>query len=164
MLRNRKRLSALRTAAIAAVLCAPAAAAAMSASYLTRQPEAAPAIAAVQSASPVGRAAVRFVNAMASKDAGTVWLYATEEEHDAFQTEEEMLQAYSEDFPIFTLAKSAVAEREWQEGDATFVEVRLTDSHRNEYSATMGFWLSDASGWQLISCDVKPVSDQIAGL
>jgi len=136
----------------------------MSAGYLARQPESAPAIIAAQSTSPVERAAVRFVHAMASKDAPTVWLYATEEEHDAFQTEQEMLQAYSEDFPVLTLAKSAEAEREWQEGDATFVEIRLTDSHRNEYSATMGFWLSDANDWQLISCDVKPVSDRIAGL
>lgn len=145
-----------------AALCVPAAA--MSASYLARQPEAAPTIAAAPSVSPVERAAVRFVNAMASKDAATVWLYATEEEQDAFQTEEEMLRAYSDDFPVFTLARSAAAEREWQEGDATFVEVRLTDSQNNEYSATMGFWLSDANDWQLISCDVKPVSDRIAGL
>ena len=101
---------------------------------------------------------------MASKDAATVWLYATEEEQDAFQTEQAMLEAYGEDFPVFTLATSAAAEREWQEGDATFVAVRVTDSHRNEYSATMGFWLSDANDWQLISCDVKPVSDRIAGL
>ena len=162
MLKNRKRLGALRTAAIIATLCIPAAA--MSASYLARQPEAAPTIVAAQSASAVERAAVRFVTAMASKDAATVWLYATEEEQDAFQTEQAMLDAYREDFPVFTLAKSAAAEREWQEGDATFVLIRVTDSHRNEYNATMGFWLSDANDWQLISCDVKPVSDRIAGL
>lgn len=136
----------------------------MSASYLARQPEAAPAIAAAQSVSPVERAAVRFVNAMASKDAETVWLYATEEEQDAFQTEQAMLEAYGEDFPVLTLATSAAAKRKWLEGDATFVEVRLVDSYRNEYTATMGFWLSDAGDWQLISCDVKPVSNRIAGL
>ena len=136
----------------------------MSAGYLARQPGAASSIAAAQSASPVERAAVRFVNAMASKDAATVWLYATEEEQDAFQTEQAMLEAYGEDFPVFTMAKSTAAEREWQEGDATFVQIRVTDSHRNEYRATMGFWLSDANDWQLISCDVKPVSDRIAGL
>lgn len=136
----------------------------MNAGDLARQPEATPTIVAAQSVSPVERAAVRFVNAMASKDAETVWLYATEEEQDAFQTEDEMLRAYSEDFPVLTLARSAAAEREWQEGDATFVEVRLADSYRNEYTATMGFWLSDAGDWQLISCDVKPVSDRIAGL
>lgn len=136
----------------------------MSAGYLARQPEAASTIVAAQSTTPVERAAIRFVNAMASKDAATVWLYATEEEHDAFQTEQAMLAAYGEDFPVFTLAKRAAAEREWQEGDATFVQIRVTDSDRNEYRATMGFWLSDANDWQLISCEVKPISDRIAGL
>jgi hypothetical protein len=162
MLRNRKRLGALRTAAIAAALCAPAVA--MSAGYLAQMPQAAPPIAAGQSETPVERAAVRFVSAMASKDAATVWLYATEEEQDAFQTEQAMLAAYSEDFPTLVIAKGAAAEREWREGNARFVLVRVTDSDHNEYRATMGFWLSDAGDWQLISCDVKPVSDRIAGL
>ena len=69
---------------------------------------------------------------MAANDAATVWLYATEEEHDAFQTEDEMIWAYSEDFPVLTLAKSVDAEREWQEGDATFVAVKLADAGRNQ--------------------------------
>ena len=113
-------------------------------------------------ASAVENAAVTFIRAMQSGDVATVWLYATEEEQDAFGTEQAMYEAYSEDFPVLTLAKSAVPDREWQEGDASFVEVKVSDSYRNEYTATMGFWLSDASDWQLISCDVKPVSDRIA--
>jgi hypothetical protein len=161
MLRNRKRLRPA-IAAVAASLCIPAAA--MSASYLVRQPEPAPVISMGTATSPVQRAAIRFIRAMAANDAATVWLYATEEEHDAFQTEDEMIRAYSEDFPVLTLAKSVDAEREWQEGDATFVAVKLADAGRNQYIATMGFWLSDANDWQLISCDVKPVSDRIARL
>ena len=161
MLRNPKSLRSV-IAAVAASLCIPAVA--LSANYLAL-PATGPAVAAAARAeSPVERAAVRFIGAIESRDAATVWLYATEEEHDAFQTEEEMLQAYSEDFPIFTLAKSAVADRQWQEGDATFVAIIVTDAQRNDYIATMGFWLSDANDWQLISCDVKPVSDRIAGL
>ena len=99
---------------------------------------------------------------MQSRDVATVWLYATEEEQDAFGTEQAMYEAYSDDFPVLALAKSAIPGREWQEGDASFVEMKVSDAHRNEYTATMGFWLSDASDWQLISCDVKPVSDRIA--
>lgn len=113
-------------------------------------------------ASAVENAAVTFIRAMQSRDVATVWLYATEEEQDAFGTEQAMYEAYSEDFPVLTLAKSAVPDREWQEGDASFVEVKVSDAYRNEYTATMGFWLSDANDWQLISCDVKPVSDRIA--
>jgi hypothetical protein len=161
MLRNRKRLRPA-IAAVAASLCIPAAA--MSASYLVRQPEPAPVISLESAASPVERAAIRFIRAMAANDAATVWRYATEEEHDAFQTEAEMLRAYSEDFPVLTLAKNVETKREWQEGNATFVDVTLADVDRNQYIATMGFWLSDAGDWQLISCEVKPVSGRIAGL
>jgi hypothetical protein len=73
-----------------------------------------------------------------------------------------MYEAYREEFPVLTETRTAIAEREWQEGDASFVEVKLVDARRNQYSATMGFWLSDANDWQLISCDVQPLSENIA--
>ena len=113
----------------------------MSAGYLARQPETATATvivaAAIDKAPSSGGGEIRRCDG--SKDAATVWLFATEEEQDAFQTERRCFRPTAEDFPVLTLAESAEAEREWQEGDTTFVEVRLTDSHRNEYPRDDGF-------------------------
>jgi len=157
MLRNRKGLHLARSLALAAAVCVPAVG--MSASLLAGQ---ASDSSALDFSSPVEAAAVTFIRAMGSGDAATVWFYATEEEQDAFGTTQAMYEAYREEFPVLTVAKSAAPEREWQEGDASFVEVRIVDAQSNQYSATMGFWLSDANDWQLISCDVKPVSDRVA--
>jgi hypothetical protein len=135
----------------------------MGATFLAGQPAASSATASpALPASAVQNAGMNFINAMQSRDMATVWLYATEEEQDAFGTEQAMYEAYSEEFPFLTLARSAIAEREWQEGDASFVEVKISDANHNEYTATMGFWLSDSSDWQLISCDVQPASDWVA--
>jgi hypothetical protein len=157
MLRNRKGLHWARSIALVAAVCVPAVG--MSASFLTGGRDGS---FELNFASPVEAAAVTFIRAMGSGDAATVWFYATEEEQDAFGTTQAMYEAYREEFPLLTVAKSAAAEREWQEGDASFVEVKIVDAQSNQYSATMGFWLSDANDWQLISCDVKPLSDRIA--
>lgn len=157
MLRNRKGLHWARSIALLAAVCVPAVG--MSASLFAGGPAGS---STFNFASPVEAAAVTFVRAMGSGDAATVWLYATEEEQDAFGTTQAMYKAYREEFPVLTETRTAIAEREWQEGDASFVEVKLVDARRNQYSATMGFWLSDANDWQLISCDVQPLSENIA--
>jgi len=157
MLRNRKGLHWARSIALIAAICVPAVG--MSASFLAGDRAGS---SELNFASPVEAAAVTFIRAMESGDAATVWFYATEEEQDAFGTTQAMYDAYSEEFPVLTETKTATPEREWQEGDASFVEVKLVDAQRNQYSATMGFWLSDANDWQLISCDVTSLSDRVA--
>lgn len=108
--------------------------------------------------------AVTFVRAMASGDEETVWMFATEEEQDAFGTESEAYAAYAEAFPALIQARAVVPESSWREGETPFVEARVTDRSGETYRATLGFWLSDAGDWQLISCDVKADSDRVAGL
>lgn len=168
MLRNRKWLSLVCGAALAALASAPAISLsggvtdAMTADVVLKvfpqNPEAG-------SPDPVVRnAATRFVRAMMAKDAGTVWMFASEEEHDAFPTEQATYEAYAETFPVLAQAKSVRFDRFWQEGDTPFVEITIADAEDNSYRATMGFWLDDAGDWKLISCEVEPVTDQVAGL
>jgi hypothetical protein len=170
MLMKSKWLPALRGTAIAAMLCGPALALngslsttdearpiiADTFSYLDRTPS--------EDFNGVGKAAIAFVRALAAADAEALWMFASEEEHDAFGTEQAVYAAYADAFPSLTRAEEVVAERAWQEGDTPFVEARVKDADAQVYRATMGFWLSDAGDWQLISCDVRLLSDNIAGL
>ncbi len=109
-------------------------------------------------------AAARFLRAMSAADAEAIWMFASEEEHDAFQTEDAALDAYADAFPALTQARGVTFERFWQEGDMPFVQVSLTTGSAKSHRATMGFWLDDAGDWKLLSCEVKPVSDLVAGL
>ncbi len=109
-------------------------------------------------------AAERFLRAMSAADADAVWMFASEEEHDAFGTEDAAYDAYADAFPALASAHGATFERFWQEGDTPFVQVALTSGSGEEYRATMGLWLDDAGDWKLVSCDVKPASDLVAGL
>jgi hypothetical protein len=109
-------------------------------------------------------AAERFLLAMSAADAEAVWMFASEEEHDAFGTEETAYDAYADAFPALTRTHGVSFEKFWQEGDTPFVRVALTSGSTPEYSATIGLWLDDAGDWKIVSCDVKPVSDLVAGL
>jgi hypothetical protein len=155
MLKNRKWLSA--AAGIALVMCA--AAPALSGSVRT---ESAGTSASAIGLSAVENAAVTFVRAMRDGDVATVWMFASEEEQDAFGTEAEAYAANAEDFPVLKDARPIEFLRSWQEGDTPFVELSLVDNSGGEYRATMGFWLDDAGDWKLVSCDLKSVSDRVA--
>jgi len=123
-----------------------------------------PTPAGVAAQSDVRDAAERFLRAMSAADAESVWMFASEEEHDAFQTEGAAFDAYADAFPALTRAHGVIFEKSWQEGDTPFVQVALTTGSTESHRATMGFWLDDAGDWKLVSCDVKPVSDLVAGL
>ena len=167
MLTRNNRKSIMQSCAIAVVLGA------LSLSLVptfakTARPEAATAD-AVQSNLASGRsasaeaAAATFIRAMAAHDVGTVWMFASEEDQDAFATEEAVFAAFADVFPALTEVEEVTFERSWQEGDTPFVSATLSDGSE-EHRAMMGFWLDDAGDWKLVSCDVRPASDLVAGL
>ena len=171
MLRNLNRLSPLTPALIAAMLSAPVVM--LSGSFpVSAEPHAAMEadVRIVSNLEPgelpsgVKNAAAIFIRGMADGDAESVWMFATEEEHEAFGTYEVAYDAFAEAFPVLTLVQNATFERGWNEGDTPFIELTLEDASGNDYRAEMGFWLDDAGDWKLVSCDVKPVSDRVAGL
>ena len=106
----------------------------------------------------------RFVNGMSARDVSAVWMFASEEEQDAFGTEPAIYAAYADAFPEFAIAKQVTFTRFWQEGDTNFVHAYLSDASGKINVATIGLWLDDAGDWKLVSCDVKPFSDRLAGL
>jgi hypothetical protein len=123
--------------------------------------DAAPADVNPSGVKPVAKA---FVQAMAAGDAEALWMFATEEEHDAFQVKQVAFDAYAEDFPVLTRAKEATVVRVWPEGDADFIAMIVRDRSDRTYWAEMGFWLDDAGDWKVISLDIKPTADYVAGL
>jgi len=112
----------------------------------------------------VASSAEKFITGMADRNAAAVWMFASEEDQDAFGTEAEAYAAYEETFPEFAKAREVTFTRFWQEGDTPFTQVLLGDGMGSASVATMGFWLDDAGDWKLVSCDVKPVSNRLAGL
>jgi hypothetical protein len=112
----------------------------------------------------VAESAEKFITGMADHNAAAVWMFASEEDQDAFGTEAEVYAAYQETFPEFATAREVTFTRFWQEGDTPFTQVLLGDGHGGASVATMGFWLDDAGDWKLVSCEVKPVSNRLAGL
>ena len=108
--------------------------------------------------------AADFLRAMAEGDVDSVWMFASEEDQDAFAVESAVFQAFSEAFPALRDVKAAIFTRFWQEGDTPFAELLIRAADGDMSRATMGFWLDDAGDWKLISCDVRPWSDRIAGL
>jgi len=155
----------------AALLCATALTLAVTAASMARPGDIAPkAVAFVNAPTQpseqraTAMAVERFVEAMSSHDADAIWMFASEEEQDAFGTESATYEAYAETFPEFTKANEITFTRFWQEGDTDFVQVLAGDASGAANVATMGFWLDDAGDWKLVSCDVTPLSDLLAGL
>jgi hypothetical protein len=112
---------------------------------------------------PAVRAAVaRFIGGMVEGDVETVWMFATEEDQDAFGTERAVYDAFAEVFPALTSARQVTFERFWQAGETPFVTLSLTTEDGESYRATMGLWLDDAGDWELISCSVEPAGDRVA--
>jgi hypothetical protein len=164
MLKNRKWLSAAGGIALVALLAAPALSGngALTAPTLEQAKQAFARTAGI-GRSPVENAAITFVRAVSERDASTVWMYASEEEQDAFATEEAIYEAYAETFPALTQAGKLTPQRSWSEGDTPFVELILA-AGSEDYRVTMGLWLDDAGDWKVVSCDVTALSDRVAGL
>lgn len=117
---------------------------------------------AIVQTSDAAQAATTFIRGMAAGDAQTVWLYASEEEQDAFATEADTYAAFAETFPALTDVKDVAITETWQEGDTPFIAASLTDSSGQSYLARIGLWLDDAGDWKVVSCDVQPTTAQVA--
>lgn len=161
--------SAARPLAIAALLCGAAFSFNTSSQVSAQSDVSTGGIEFVTSALPnaapepaVEQAVVAFIRGMAERDVDTVWMFATEEDQDAFGTEQAVYDAFAEVFPAFTQADKVTFERSWQEGETPFVTLALTDGEGVRHRATMGFWLDDAGDWELISCQVDVADDRIA--
>ena len=137
MLTSPKRKFRMRHRVIAALLCATAVTLAVTAASIARPgditPDAvvfvnAPAQQSEQKATAM--AVERFVEGMASHDADVIWMFASEEEQDAFGTESATYDAYAETFPELTKAHEVTFTRFWQEGDTDFVQVLAEDCIR----------------------------------
>jgi hypothetical protein len=157
----RRRVIALLLCASAFTFSAPV--------PLSAEPRASTAIefvtsaAANQSAEPAVEAAVAtFIRGMASADVETVWMFASEEDQDAFGTEQAVYDAFAEVFPALTRVQKVTFEGFWREGETPFVMLSLVDDEGVKYRAKMGLWLDDAGDWKLISCQVNPLDDRIA--
>ena len=111
----------------------------------------------------VARVATEFVYALVRRDADTVWMFATEEEQDAFATEDAAYDAYAEAYPELTNAGALTLQREWIDGDTPFIEFLLA-SRGETYRVTIGLWRDDANDWKIVSCEVTALSDRVAGL
>lgn len=112
----------------------------------------------------VRKAVETFIGGMASGDAQTVWMFASEEEQDAFATEDAVYTAFAETFPALTRAAEVSFDSFTQSGDTPFVQLSLADREGNRYRAEIGMWRDDAGDWKVISCDVTAVSDRVAAL
>jgi hypothetical protein len=89
-------------------------------------------------------------------------MFASEEEQDAFQTEDAALAAYADEFPLLTKAERVSLERTWDEGETPFVALTVTGRGGERYRATLGFWLDDAGDWKLVSAEVAPLDARVA--
>ena len=107
-------------------------------------------------------AASNFIRGMSDGDAETIWMFASEEDQEAFGTEAEILAAFAETFPVLTDAKEVTPTEHWREGDTPFVAMQVEDSSGQVYRARLGLWLDDAGDWKIVSCDVEPVVAQVA--
>lgn len=170
MLTGSKRKIRARHYVAAALLCATVVTLAITTQTIARTGDDAPARVVFTNApegqsdrSAVAGAVERFIGAMVSHDSGSLWMFASEEDQDAFATEPEVYAAFAETFPEIAKARQVTFTRFWQEGDTPFVQVLLSDASGNAEVANMGFWLDDAGDWKLVSCDVKPVSNLLAG-
>ena len=105
-----------------------------------------------------------FIRGMAEGDAKTVWMYVSEEDQMAFETEEAVLAAFADAFPALTKAQSVTFGSFREEGDTPFAVVSFRDDSGNQYQAEVGLWLDDAGDWKVVSCEVTALTDRVASL
>jgi hypothetical protein len=169
MLTDHKRKIRLSYVVAGALLCATAMTLAVTTASLARPGETsslgivfANAPAQLSEERTTALALERFLKGLATPDPAAVWMFASEEEQDAFGTEPDLYAAYAEAFPELVKAEHVTFTRFWEEGDTDFVQALLSDGSGGSNVATMGFWLDDAGDWKLVSCDVKSLSDLLA--
>lgn len=112
----------------------------------------------------VQTALTTFIRGMAEGDAKTVWMYASEEDQAAFETEDAVLAAFTDAFPALTAAEDVKFDSFRNEGDTPFVLVSFTDEDGNKFQADVGLWLDDAGDWKVVSCEVNAITDRVASL
>lgn len=105
-----------------------------------------------------------FITAMSSADAAAVWMFASEEDQEAFESEDAVYQAFAETYPVLTQTAEINVDSIRQEGETPFVQLSLTGKDGGSYTASVGFWLDDAGDWKVVSLDVRSASDRIASL
>lgn len=105
-----------------------------------------------------------FIRGMADGDAKTVWMYASEEDQAAFETEEAVLAAFVDAFPALTKAEEVTFDSFREEGDTPFAVLTFADESGNKYRAEVGLWLDDVGDWKVVSCEVNALSDRVASL
>ena len=172
MLTSLKVGRAGRSVAVALLLCGGAAISLQTASDVSAQTDGAVQAASLDPAAayPAGDetaardAAAAFVRSLAAGDAQAIWMFASEEDQDAFATEDAVLAAFAETFPALTQARSVTVDSMTQEGDTPFVQLSVADANGAQYKANVGLWLDDAGDWKVISCDVTPLTDRVASL
>jgi hypothetical protein len=173
MLTKLNLANAGRGLALAALLCGGVALTAQNISPVSAQTDgallqtvSAPADAIVATADELAasEAATVFVRSLSSGDAEAMWMFASEEDQEAFATEDAVLEAFADAFPILTQVESVSVDQVTQEGDTPFVQLSLTDANGAAYQANVGLWLDDAGDWKVISCDVLPLTDRVASL
>jgi hypothetical protein len=170
---DRKSTTGLRGAVAALLVCAAAmgmgATSAISAidpgaaSLPAEAVPAAPAISLAPSAMQVEArtAATNLIQSLASGDAATVWMFATEEEQEAFATEDEAYRAFVDAYPPLAFATKLAIESVTTDGDARVVTAYVTDQHGLEWRAQLGLWKSDAGDWKLVTCDIAPAPESV---
>jgi hypothetical protein len=119
---------------------------------------------ATAEAAEVQTALTTFIRGMAEGDAKTVWMYASEEDQAAFETEEAVLAAFADSFPALTEAEDVKFDSFRNEGDTPFAMVSFADEDGNKFQADVGLWLDDAGDWKVVSCEVNAVTDRVASL
>ena len=105
-----------------------------------------------------------FLRGMAEGDAETVWMYASEEDQAAFETEDAVLTAFVGEFPVLAEAENVKFDSFREEGDTPFWVMAFKDDAGVSYRAEVGLWRDDAGDWKVVSCEVYALSDLIASL
>lgn len=119
---------------------------------------------AIDEAAEVRQALMVFIRSMAKGDAKTVWMYASEEDQAAFESEDAVLTAFKDAFPALTTAKELRFDIVREEGDTPFSSLTFKDEFGHNYQAEIGLWLDDAGDWKVVSCDVNAVTERVASL
>jgi hypothetical protein len=172
MLNNVKPVKVLQNCVVAALLLTVGVSAG-SVSQVAAQPDVSTPdtvhfVNSIQTASPVAeeaeQALTEFIRGMDEGDAKTVWMYASEEDQAAFETEDAVYEAFAEAFPAFTQAERVTFNSFRNEGDTPFVVLSMTDEAGEAYSADVGLWLDDAGDWKIVSLDIVAASEHVASL
>ena len=105
-----------------------------------------------------------FLHGMAEADARTVWLFASEEDQAAFESEDAVLRAFVDAFPELTDAEEIKFDSFREEGDTPFWLLAFRDGSGVNHRAEVGLWRDDAGDWKVVSCMVYALQERFASL